>query len=189
MPRHAGRITPAAIKAKLPDGTSPHDLRHHYASVLLAAGESVVSGYLRELTEKAIQTLLRFIPDMPSTASGVGLQQMHGVASRVAPSSTAFPHRAEQYDFLILSQWPDAADSQRNIEWTRALFDAMQPHLEDAVYVNNLGDEGAGRVRAAYGVNYPRLAAVKKTYDPDNLFRANQNIAPLTDLPGGEHDR
>jgi hypothetical protein len=69
---------------------------------------------------------------MPSSASGVGLQQMHGAASRVAPSATAFPHRAEQYDFLILSQWPGAADSQRNIEWTRALFEAMRPHLEDA---------------------------------------------------------
>jgi hypothetical protein len=114
---------------------------------------------------------------------------MHGVASRVAPSATAFPHRAEQYDFLILSQWPDAADSPRNIEWTRALFDAMQPHLEDAVYVNNLGDEGPGRVHAAYGDNYPRLAEVKKTYDPDNLFRANQNIAPPTDAPAGELDR
>jgi hypothetical protein len=147
------------------------------------------SGYLRDLTEGAIQTLLRFLPDMPSTASGVGLQQMHGVASRVAPSATAFPHRAEQYDFLILSQWPDAADSPRNIEWTRALFDAMQPHLEDAVYVNNLGDEGPGRVHAAYGDNYPRLAEVKKTYDPDNLFRANQNIAPPTDAPAGERDR
>jgi hypothetical protein len=138
------------------------------------------SGYLRDLTEGAIETLLRFVSRMPSSASGVGLQQMHGVASRVAPTATAFAHRAEQYDFLILSQWPDAAGSERNIEWTRALFEAMRPHLEDAVYVNNLGDEGPSRVRAAYGENYPRLAAVKKAYDPDNLFRANQNIAPPT---------
>ena len=115
---------------------------------------------------------------MPSFASGVGLQQMHGVASRVAPSATAFPHRAEQYDFLILSQWSDATDSDRNIEWTKALFEAMQPHLEDSVYVNNLGDEGPARVQAAYGENYPRLAALKRTYDPDNLFRSNQNIDP-----------
>jgi FAD/FMN-containing dehydrogenase len=49
------------------------------------------------------------------------------------------------------------------------------------VYVNNLGDEGQGRVQAAYGVNYPRLAAMKRTYDPDNLFRANQNIDPSAD--------
>jgi hypothetical protein len=136
------------------------------------------SGWLRDVADGAIETLMRFLPTMPSSASGVGLQQMHGVASRVAPSATAFRHRAEQYDFLILSQWSEATDTDRNVEWTRALFEAMQPHLEESVYVNNLGDEGPGRVQAAYGENYPRLAAVKRTYDPDNLFRANQNIAP-----------
>ena len=144
------------------------------------------SGWLRDVTDGAIETLMQFVPQMPSSASGVGLQQMHGVASRVAPSVTAFPHRAEQYDFLILSQWSDATDSDGNIEWTRALFEAMQPHLEASVYVNNLGDEGQGRVKAAYGENYPRLAAAKRTYDPDNLLRANQNIEPATDIASGE---
>jgi len=136
------------------------------------------SGWLRELTDGAIETLMQFVPHMPSPTSGVGLQRMHGAASRIAPSATAFPHRAEQYDFLILSQWTDATDSDRNVEWTRALFEAMRPHLEESVYVNNLGDEGPERVQAAYGENYPRLAALKGTYDPDNLFRANQNIDP-----------
>jgi FAD/FMN-containing dehydrogenase len=136
------------------------------------------SGWLRDLTDDAIETLMQFTPQMPSSASGVGLQQMHGAASRIAPSATAFPHRAEQYDFLILSQWSDATDSDRNIEWTNALFQAMQPHLEKSVYVNNLGDEGPGRVKTAYGQNYPRLAALKRTIDPANLFRANQNIDP-----------
>ena len=140
------------------------------------------SGWLRDLTDGAVATLMEFLPQMPSTASGIGLQQMHGVASRVTPTDTAFAHRAEQYDFLILSQWSDANDSDRNVEWTRALFEAMQPHLEEAVYVNNLGDEGPARVQAAYGQNYRRLAALKRTYDPDNIFRANQNIEPATDL-------
>ena len=62
----------------------------------------------------------------------------------------------------------------------------MRPHLEESVYVNNLGDEGPGRVHAAYGENYSRLAAVKKAYDPDNLFRANQNIDPSTDTASGQ---
>jgi FAD binding domain/Berberine and berberine like len=144
------------------------------------------SGWLREVTEGAIDTLMQFLPQAPSPASSVGLQQLHGVASRVAPSATAFPHRAEQYDFLILSQWSEATDSDRNLQWTRALFEAMQPHLEESVYVNNLGNEGPRRVQAAYGENYPRLAAMKRTYDPDNLFRANQNISPSTDTPSGQ---
>jgi FAD binding domain/Berberine and berberine like len=144
------------------------------------------SGWLREVTDGAIETLLRFLPQMPSSASGIGLQQLHGLASRVAPSATAFPHRAEQYDFLIGSQWSDATDSDRNVQWTRALFEAMQPHLEASVYVNNLGDEGPARVRAAYGENWPRLAAIKRIYDPGNLFRANQNIDPSPDTASGQ---
>jgi FAD binding domain/Berberine and berberine like len=144
------------------------------------------SGWLRDLTDSAIETLMQFIPHIPSSASGVGLQQMHGVASRVAPSATAFPHRAEQYDFLIGSQWSDTTDSDRNVQWTRALFEAMEPHLGESVYVNNLGDEGPGRVQAAYGENYPRLVTVKRTYDPDNFFRGNQNIDPATHLSIGE---
>ena len=126
---------------------------------------------MRDLTDGTVATLMEFLPQMPSTASGIGLQQMHGVASRVTPTDTAFAHRAEQYDFLILSQWPEANDSDRNVEWTSALFEAMQPHLEEGVYVNNLGDEGPARVQAAYGQNYPRLSALKRTYDPDNIFR------------------
>ena len=136
------------------------------------------SGFLRHLTDEAIQTMMRFVEQMPSPATGVGLQHMHGVASRIHPSATAFAHRAAQYDFLILSQWPDPTDTAPNIEWTREFFAAMQPHLENAVYVNNLGDEGDNRVHAAYGANYERLAALKAKYDPTNVFRMNHNIQP-----------
>ena len=136
------------------------------------------SGFLRHLTDEAIETMMRFVEQMPSPASGVGLQQMHGVASRIHPSATAFAHRAEQFDFLILSQWPDPTDTGPNVEWTRALFAAMQPHLENAVYVNNLGEEGDNRVRAAYGPNYDRLATLKAKYDPTNVFRMTHNIPP-----------
>jgi FAD/FMN-containing dehydrogenase len=70
------------------------------------------------------------------------------------------------------------ADSDRNIAWTREAFAAMRPHLEDAVYVNNLGAEGPDRVRAAYGPNHERLANLKRVYDPTNVFRMNQNVTP-----------
>jgi FAD/FMN-containing dehydrogenase len=136
------------------------------------------SGWLRHLSDGAIETLMEFVRQMPSSVGAVGLQRMSGVASRVAPTATALAHRAAQYDFLILSQWFEAADSARNVQWTEALFEAMQPHLEKSVYVNNLGDEGPERVRAAYGENYSRLVALKRNYDPDNVFRANQNIDP-----------
>jgi hypothetical protein len=150
-----------------PDVGFPTGRLHHWKS-----------GYLRQLTAAAVDTLLEHVPRMPSPLSGVGLQHLHGAAGRVAPEATAFPHRADQYDFLVLSQWEDPEESGRNVAWTRGLFEAMTPHLQDAVYVNNLGTEGPDRVRAAYGANLPRLAAVKRTYDPANVFRLNQNIGP-----------
>jgi FAD/FMN-containing dehydrogenase len=136
------------------------------------------SSYLKHLSDEAIEVMLQFVAEMHSSSSGVGLQQMHGAASRVDPAATAFPHRDEHHDFLILSQWADLTDSEENIRWTREFFEAMQPFFEKGVYVNNLGEEGEDRVREAYGENYGRLVALKDRYDPTNLFRLNQNIKP-----------
>jgi len=91
----------------------------------------------------------------------------------------AFSHRDTPHALVILSNWSDPHESERNIGWTRAFFAAMQPHMAGGVYVNDMGhDEGRERVRSAYGENYPRLAATKAQYDPTNFFRMNQNIAP-----------
>ena len=136
------------------------------------------SSWLKHLSDEAIEVMLRFVAKMPSSISGVGLQQMHGAASRVDPAATAFPYRDEHYDFLILSQWADRSDSEENIRWTRAFFEAMQPFFESGVYVNNLGEEGEDRIKEAYGAHYERLVALKDKYDPTNLFRLNQNIRP-----------
>ncbi|MBA2343688.1 MAG: FAD-binding oxidoreductase, partial [Rubrobacter sp.] len=138
------------------------------------------SSYLKHLSDEAIEIMLQFVAEMPSSISGVGLQQMHGAASRVDPAATAFPHRDEHYDFLILSQWADPSDSEENIRWTRAFFKAMQPFFESGVYVNNLGEEGEDRVKEAYGEHYEQLVALKDKYDPTNLFRLNQNIRPTS---------
>ncbi len=82
---------------------------------------------------------------------------------------------------MILSQWPDPGDNDRNIAWTRELFEAIEPWLQPSVYVNNLGEEGEERVRQAYGPNYARLVEVKTAYDPTNLFAQNQNVRPIHD--------
>jgi FAD/FMN-containing dehydrogenase len=148
------------------------------------------SNFLTDFSEEAIDVMLHFAAERPSPApvhgaigpsrSGIGFQHVHGAAARVDPAATAFPHRHAHHDFLILAQWTDPADAEPHIAWTRAFFEAMRPFTERAVYVNGLGVEGEDRVREAYGANYPRLAAIKGRYDPTNLFRANQNIQPLT---------
>jgi FAD/FMN-containing dehydrogenase len=136
------------------------------------------SGFLRHLTDAALDALLALPPTTPTPAVGIGLQGLRGAAAQVPVEATAFPHRAEQYDLLILAQWSDPARTDEQVGWTRAAFDAVRPHLEDAVYVNNLGAEGPERVRSAYGPNHARLAALKLAYDPANVFRLNQNVPP-----------
>jgi len=101
-----------------------------------------------------------------------------GAMSRVAEDATAFGHRRWPYNLLVTSVWRNAADAEANIAWTRRFWNAMNPFLADAVYVNYLGDEGEERVRAAYGAKYERLVALKNKYDPTNFFRMNQNIRP-----------
>jgi hypothetical protein len=136
------------------------------------------AGFLRALTTESTDVLVEYATRMPSVLSGIGLQQLHGAASRVSASETAFPHRFEFWDVPILAQWDNANDSARNIRWARDAWAALEPFSEQGVYVNNLGAEGDDRVRSAYGANYERLVALKSTYDPTNFFRLNQNIKP-----------
>ena len=78
---------------------------------------------------------------------------------------------------MVTSAWSDPNDAERNIAWTRELFAAMGPHLAGTTYVNYLGgDEGLDGVRAAYGAKLERLALLKLKYDPENVFRMNQNL-------------
>ncbi len=79
---------------------------------------------------------------------------------------TAFAHRQYPYNFSIWANWTDPADSDKNIAWTRAFWDAMRPFMAPGVYVNYLEDEGDPRARDAYGPNFDRLAALKTKYDP-----------------------
>jgi FAD/FMN-containing dehydrogenase len=149
------------------DGAFPYGHQHYWKS-----------SFLSHLSDEAIEILIESWKSRPSPLSGIALQHMHGAASRVDPSATAFAHRAEHFDCPALAQWADPADRDANIRWARAYWNAMRPHFDQGVYVNDLGDDEPDRVRSAYGSNYKRLAEVKTKYDPDNVFRLNQNIEP-----------
>jgi hypothetical protein len=151
------------------DAVYPFGRRHYWKA-----------GFLRRLTADAIEVLTHFFAARPSPLAIIGLQQMHGAAARVAPTETAFAHRHDQWDCLMLGQWEHPEDDERCIRWTRELYTAMEPHLERAVYVNSLGADEPDRVRTAYGANFERLAAIKARYDPGNFFRTNQNVAKGT---------
>lgn len=140
------------------------------------------SSYLKSLSDGAIDTILDFSARYASPRTVVVLEHNGGGAmDRVPADATAFGHRNWPFNFLVTSIWTDPADSEANTRWTRDFCEAMQPFFADAVYVNYLGESGEQGVRAAYGAaKYERLAALKKKYDPSNLFRVNQNIKPAS---------
>ena len=151
------------------DANFPRGRRHYWKA-----------GWQRRLEATAIDVMIDFAARRPSRYTRISLQQMHGAAARVSPTETAFPHRHDQWELQMLSQWLDADDDEPNVRWARELYVAMEPYLEHAVYVNMLGGDESDRIREAYGCNYDRLAAIKATYDPTNFFRSNQNVAMAT---------
>ena len=116
------------------------------------------------------------------------LEHVHGAATRIAVSDTAFPHRAAGYNFLVLSQSIQPESSDWCTAWVRQTYAEMGPFLSAGRYVNYLDDDEISHpVAAAYGPNYRRLQEIKAKYDPNNFFHMNQNIRPLASvgLPTG----
>ncbi|WGD51770.1 FAD-binding oxidoreductase [Bradyrhizobium sp. CB1650] len=138
------------------------------------------SNFLTELSDAAIATMIECFARCPTPMGQLLLEHIHGAATRVATVDTAFPHRQQGYNFLILAQWMQPADTSRCIAWARETYQRMQPFFAAGRYVNYLDDdEAADSIAAAYGPNYRRLQRIKAKYDPKNFFRMNQNIRPL----------
>jgi FAD/FMN-containing dehydrogenase len=136
------------------------------------------SHFLEEIADDAIEAMVSHFARVPSPRSLIGFQQFGGAVSRIAPSETAFRHRNAQYDNFAASVWADPRELEVHQQWVREWWEMMSPFSIGAEYVNNLGEEGEDRVRAAYGDNYGRLVALKDKYDPTNFFRLNANIQP-----------
>ena len=143
------------------------------------------STYLTAMSDEAIDVIVDFFERVPSPHTVIVLEHNGDSAwDRVPESATSFGSRSSPYNFVVTSAWRDPKDTDRNIVWTRELFKAMRPFAGEGAYVNYLGgDEGAEGLKAAYGEKLSRLAALKARFDPANLFRLNQNIAPA---PVGE---
>ena len=135
--------------------------------------------FVNEISDDAIAQHLRFGNALPSMHSTMHLYPINGAASRVSKNDTAWNYRDATWAQVMVGVDPDPANNEKTISWTKSYYDALHPYSAGGAYVNFLmGDEGAGRVKATYGDNYERLVAIKDKYDPDNLFRVNQNIKP-----------
>jgi hypothetical protein len=136
------------------------------------------SHHLRELSDGCIDKILEFVAKLPSDECEVFSPHMEGAPSRVSENETAFVHRGTPFLLNLHTRWHEASDGEKCLNWAKEMHAATQPYAK-GVYVNLLGQEGEYRVREAYTPEvWQRLVAVKKLWDPDNLFRMNQNIRP-----------
>jgi FAD/FMN-containing dehydrogenase len=137
------------------------------------------SSFLAQLSDDAIDIMVESFARCPDPMCKLIIEHLHGAATRVGVSDTAFPVRTAGYNFLVLGQWAERVISDRCIAWTRETYADMAPFFATARYVNYLDEDDVGDpVAAAYGANYRRLQKLKRKYDPDNFFHMNQNIRP-----------
>jgi FAD/FMN-containing dehydrogenase len=135
--------------------------------------------FVDELTDEAIAVHVEHAARLPTVHSTMHLYPIDGAAHRVGRTDTALSYRDARYGQVIVGVDPDPANNEHMTAWAKEYHDALHPHSAGGAYVNMMmHDEGPERVRASYRDNYDRLVEVKRTYDPTNLFRINQNIAP-----------
>jgi FAD/FMN-containing dehydrogenase len=137
------------------------------------------SRFLAQLSDDAVDTMIECFARCPTPMGALLLEHFHGAATRVRVGDTAFPHRADGHNLLVLAQWMDPAATERCIAWARKTYSDMEPFMAAGRYVNYLADDETGDpTAAAYGPNYRRLQEIKAKYDPGNFFHVNQNIRP-----------
>jgi FAD/FMN-containing dehydrogenase len=163
---HVGPMPYPALNAAF-DGLYPHGLQHYWKA-----------NFVTELTDASIDAHLEHGPKVPAVNSTVHIYPINGACHRVGSDETAFGHRDATFATVVAGMWPEPADNEANIEWVRAYSDATAPHSKEGGYINFMAGDDQDRAPANFGANYDRLTEIKRTYDPDNLFRMNQNITP-----------
>ena len=163
---HVGPMPYPALNSAF-DGLVPAGLQHYWKA-----------NFVRELSDEAIDAHVEHGPKVPVVNSTVHIYPINGAAQRFGPDDAAFGHRDATFAPVIAGMWPDPADNEANIAWVKDYYAATAPLSEEGAYVNFAASDDQDRVQANYGVNYDRLVEVKRRYDPDNLFRNNQNIKP-----------
>jgi FAD/FMN-containing dehydrogenase len=135
--------------------------------------------FMPKLNDDAIRAHVKHGATLPTGHSTMHLYPVNGAAARVGDGDTAYRHRSAFWSQVIVGVDPDPKNAGMLKEWTVAYYDALHKYaVQGAAYVNFMMEEGADRIRASYGGNYDKLVGIKKTYDPKNFFRSNQNIPP-----------
>jgi FAD/FMN-containing dehydrogenase len=138
------------------------------------------SAFLPALDDEIIDELIELNEHRPSAHSTLDIWHLGGAIARTGPDESAFTNRHFPYMLAAEANWEHAEEDAENIAWTRDVVRQMERYAEGQRYYNFAGFQEAGEseMRATFGEVYERLAALKKEYDPNNLFRLNQNIKP-----------
>jgi len=163
---HVGPMPYPALNSAF-DGLVPPGLQHYWKA-----------SFVNELTDEAITAHEANGPDVPVVNSTVHIYPINGAAHGVASDATAFAYRDANFATVIAGMWPEPSDNEANTAWVRNYYEAIAPHSEEGGYINFMAGDDQARIKANYKGNYERLADIKRTYDPGNLFHLNQNIKP-----------
>jgi FAD/FMN-containing dehydrogenase len=136
------------------------------------------------LEDGLFDALLKHAVALPSPQCEILFAAIGGAASRPSPDSSAYAQRDARFVMNVHGRWEDPALDGECMAWARNVFKSAEPFATGGVYVNFMTEDEGNRVKAAYGRNYERLAQVKSIYDPENLFRGNQNIKPVMEMAG-----
>jgi FAD binding domain/Berberine and berberine like len=134
--------------------------------------------FVKTIPDAAVAVHADYGSRLPSWKSTMHMYPIDGAAHDVGPEDTAWRYRDANWGSVFVGVDPDPANADTIRRWTIDYFEALHPYSAGGAYVNMMMDEGQERVRASYGGNYDRLTQIKATYDPENLFRVNQNIEP-----------
>jgi FAD/FMN-containing dehydrogenase len=134
--------------------------------------------FLKEIPDESIERNVEWGNKMPTMQSGTHMYPVDGAPHDVPNDATAFNHRDATWSQVIVGVDPDPAKAGELRDWAVGYEEAIRPYSTGAAYSNFMMDEGFDRVKASYGDNYDRLTQIKAKYDPENVFRVNQNIAP-----------
>jgi FAD/FMN-containing dehydrogenase len=131
-----------------------------------------------DLSDAAIRVIVDGARTLPTPECEIFIAHVGGAMARVASDATAWQNRQAHFIMNVHTRWRESEKDAAYIGWARKLFDAAAPLASGSVYVNFMAGDEPARVEEAYGAHYRRLVDIKRRYDPDNLFRVNQNIRP-----------
>ena len=185
-PEEDGRAAMAPLLDAVPEplmhgvGLMPHATLQSAFDALYPPGDQWYwrADFVTEIPDDAVEIHARFGTALPTMKSTMHMYPVDGAAHDLAAGDTAWSYRDAHWGSVYAGVDRDPANAELIKDWTIDYFEALHPYSAGGAYVNMMMDEGEERVRASYRDNYDRLARIKASYDPENLFRVNQNIRP-----------